>query len=232
MKLTVVVPAHDEEENISNVISSIEGELKFPFELIVVNDHSVDNTAGIVTDLANKFNNINLIENKFDPGFANAIKTGLYSAKGEVVVPVMGDLCDDLKTIPVMLEKIIEGYDIVCGSRYVKGGARIGGSRIKGFFSAFVGRSLSSLVGIPTCDVSNAFKMYRKKVIDSINIESTGFEISMELPLKAYFSGFKITEVPTVWHERKKGKSNFKMLNLTPNYFRWYLWSIIRKIRG
>jgi glycosyltransferase involved in cell wall biosynthesis len=226
MKLTVVVPAHNEEENISNVIFSIEDKLNFPFELVVVNDHSSDGTAGIVLDLAKKYSNISLVENNLAAGFANAMKTGLGSVKTEVVVLVMGDLCDDLKIIPFMFEKIQAGFDVVCGARYSKGGARIGGSKIKGFFSFFVGKSLALLTGIPTSDVANAFKMYRKKVIDNINIESKGFEVSMELALKAYFQGFKVTEVPTVWREREKGKSSFKMFNLTPNYFRWYLWAM------
>ena len=231
MKLTILIPAHNEAENILGVISKIEADLKLPFELIVVNDHSVDNTASIVADLANKYNNISLVENKLDSGFANAIKAGLYSAKGEAIVPVMGDLCDDLGTIPFMFEKIKEGFGVVCGSRYIKGGSRIGGSKVKGFFSFFVGRTMSMFTGIPTRDVANAFKMYRKEVIDSIDIESTGFEISMELVLKAYFNGFKITEVSTIWHEREKGKSSFKMFNLTPNYFRWYLWAISKRLR-
>jgi glycosyltransferase involved in cell wall biosynthesis len=230
MKLTVVIPVHNEEENVLDVISKIETDLILPFELIVVNDHSVDNTASIVRDLANKYNNISLIENKLDPGFANAIKTGLSSAKGEAIVPVMGDLCDDLKVIPVMFDKLLEGYDVVCGCRYIKGGARLGGSKLKGFLSAFAGSSLHYLLGIPTHDIANAFKMYRKKVIDTINIQATGFEVSMELPLKAYYAGFKITEVPTVWRERKKGKSNFRMFNLVPNYLKLYLWAIKKRM--
>lgn len=232
MDLSIIVPAHNEEENISNVISSIEDGLNFPFELVVVNDHSADRTAEIVAGLAKKFNNIILVENELAPGFVNAVKTGLVSVKTEVVVPVMGDSCDDMGTIPLMFEKIKEGFDVVCGSRYIKGGARIGGSKIKGFFSFFVGRTMSMFTGIPTHDVANAFKMYRKKVVDRINIESNGFEISMELALKAYFLGFNITELPTVWRERQKGGSNFKMLSLAPNYSRWYLWAIWKKISG
>jgi len=230
VKLSIAIPAYNEEENIGQVIEQIENMVKLPFDLIVVNDHSADKTAEIVTGLTKKFNNIILIENKLTPGFANAIKTGLLSAKTEVVVPVMGDLCDDLETIPVMFKKIEDGFDVVCGSRYIKGGSRIGGSKVKGFFSFLVGLTMSIFTGIPTRDVANAFKMYRKRVVDNISIESTGFEISMEMALKAYFKGFKVTEVPTVWREREKGKSSFKMFNLTPNYSRWYLWALGRKL--
>lgn len=230
MKLSIVVPAYNEEENIGQVIEQIEERIKLPFDLIVVNDHSADKTVEIVTSLAKKFNNIILIENKLAPGFANAVRAGLLSVKTEVVVPVMGDLCDDLSTIPLMFEKIKEGFDVACGARYVKGGARIGGSKVKGFFSFFVGKTISMFTGIPTCDVANAFKMYRREAVQGINIESTGFEISMELALKAYFKGFKVTEVPTVWREREKGKSSFKMFNLTPNYSRWYLWALRKRL--
>jgi hypothetical protein len=93
-----------------------------------------------------------------------------------------------------------------------------------------VGWSLYYLLGLPTHDVANAFKMYRKKVIDSINIQSKGFEISMEIPLKAYYLGFKITEVPTVWKERTKGKSSFRMLKLFPAYLKLYVGGILKRV--
>ena len=232
MNLSIIVPAYNEEDNIAQVIKKIEETVTVNHELIIVNDHSTDKTALIVSELMSQYPNLRLIGNSLNGSFTNAIKTGLANIKTDLVVLVMADLCDDLDTINKMYEKINQGYDVVCGSRYIKGGSRIGGSRVKGFFSFFVGRTMSMFTGIPTCDVANAFKMYRKEVIESINIESIGFEISMELALKAYFNGFKITEVPTVWREREKGQSSFKMFNLTPNYSKWYLWAIKRKLKG
>lgn len=229
MKLSIVIPAHNEQDNIIDVINQIENFLDIDYELVVVNDHSVDKTAEFVDDISKQYNNIRLIENKLDKGFANAIKTGFDNITTEVVIPIMADLCDDLSTIKKMLNKINEGYDIVCGTRYIKGGARLGGSKIKGFFSCFVGGSLHYLLGLPTHDIANAFKMYRKKVIDRINIKSKGFEISMEIPLKAYYLGFRITEIPTVWRERTKGKSSFRMFKLLPNYLKLYIWAIFKK---
>lgn len=228
MKLSVIIPAYNEEDNIADVIGRLEKSLDIPHELIVVNDHSCDNTAKRVKELSARYPNLRLVDNPLDKGFANAVKTGFKNAGADVVIPVMADLCDDLSTLKDMFAKIADGFDVVCGSRYIKGGARIGGSRIKGFFSCFVGHSLCFILRLPTHDIANAFKMYRKKVIDSINIESRGFEISMELPLKAYYSGFRITEVPTVWRERTKGKSSFKMFQLFPNYFKLYFWAIFK----
>ena len=230
MKFSIVIPAHNEEENITEVIHKIENSLKMPHELIVVNDHSIDATKELVEKLRPKYSNLKLIDNEYPKGFANAIKSGFASIQTDVVVPIMGDLCDDLGTIEKMVEKINQGYDVVCGARYIKGGARMGGSRVKGFFSCFVGRSLYLLLGLPTQDIANAFKMYRRRVIESVKIEASGFEISMEIPLKAYYSGFKIAQVPTVWRERTKGKSSFKMLKILPSYLKLYLWAIYKRL--
>ncbi len=230
MKLSIVIPAHNEEDNIADVINKIENSVDIPFELIVVNDHSRDNTARLVEELARKYSNVRLAENKLDRGFANAVKTGFSNATGDAFIPIMADLCDDLSIIKKMFHKINEGYAVVCGCRYIKGGARIGGSKVKGFFSSFVGWSLHFLLGIPTHDIANAFKMYRKEVIDSIDIKSRSFEISMEIPLKAYYLGFKLTEIPTVWQERTKGKSTFKMFKMLPNYLKLYIWAIFKSL--
>jgi glycosyltransferase involved in cell wall biosynthesis len=230
MKLSIVIPAHNEEECIASVIEEVESSVKMEHELIVVNDHSQDRTAAIVQGLLSKHPSLRLLNNPNPKGFASAIKFGLSQAKNELIVPVMGDLCDDLNTLEAMADKIKEGFDVVCGSRYIKGGLRLGGFKVKGFLSGFAGWSLYYLLGIPTHDIANAFKMYRREVIKTIKTEASGFEISMELPLKAYYSGFKITEVPTVWRERKKGKSNFKILKLLPSYLKFYFWALRKRI--
>ena len=230
MKLSIVIPAYNEQDNIEDVIKKIESSLNIEHELVVVNDHSSDCTREIVLGLSGRYPNVRLVDNLSERGFASAIKTGFANIRTDIVVPVMADLCDDLNTIKEMFDKINQGYDVVCGARYIGGGARLGGSKVKAFFSSFVGMSLHYLLGLPTHDIANAFKMYRKKVIESIDIESQGFEISMEIPLKAYYSGFKITEVPTVWRERTKGKSSFKMLKLLPAYLKFYLWAFYKKV--
>ncbi len=230
MRLSIVIPAHNEQDNIVDIIQEIEHSLDIPYELVVVDDHSTDETRRLSESLSKYYNNIKILENNLEKGFANALKTGFSHANTEIILPVMADLCDDLFTIPKMWDKINEGYDVVCGSRYIKGGARLGGSRLKGFLSFWAGRSLSLLLGLPTHDIVNAFKMYRKRVIDSIDIKSRGFEISMEIPLKAYYLSFKMTEVPTVWKERTKGKSSFRMFKLFPNYLKLYLWAIFKRL--
>ena len=128
-----------------------------------------------------------------------------------------------------MLAKVNEGYDIVCGSRYMKGGRQIGGPRFKKFLSKFAGISLHLLVGIPVRDITNSFKMYTKKVLEDIRIESSGgFELGMEIVIKAYNKGYKITEVPSLWTDRQSGDSRFRLWRWLPKYLHWY-WFAIQK---
>jgi glycosyltransferase involved in cell wall biosynthesis len=224
------VPAYNEEENIAEVIRKIEEVITFPYELVVVNDHSADNTRSIVEGLCCRYKNLKLVDNPLERGFANALRTGFSNSSGDCVVPVMSDLCDDLLTIKTMREKIMEGYDLVCGTRYIKGGARLGGPRIKAFLSFLSGKSLRYLIGIPTCDIPNAFKMYRKTVLEAIDTKSKSFEISMDITVRAYYSGFKICEVPTIWKERAKGKSSFRVSRQLFNYLKVYIWAVVKRL--
>ncbi len=230
MKIAIIIPAHNEEENIENVVKSIERTMILDYDIIVVDDHSNDNTAAIVHKLCSEYKNLYLVSNLSKPGFANALKIGFNNANSDFVLPVMADSCDDPITINQMLEKAKEGYDIICGSRYMRGGKKIGGPILKSFFSLFFGLSLHLLIGIPIHDISNSFKLYRKKVIEYLNINSKNFDISVEIPLKAYFSGYRLTEVPTTWTDRKAGESKFKIFKQGSAYFKLYLWAIWKKI--
>ncbi len=211
-------------------VKGLEDALDIEHEIIVVNDHSSDRTADILVALSQKIAAVKFTENKRQPGFANALKTGFEMSAGQYVVCVMADLCDDPATIIKMADKIDEGFDIVCGSRYMSGGQKLGGPKFKTFFSKVFGLSLFFLIGIPTRDIANSFKMYRREVLEAIKIDSKGFEISAELPLKAFFCGHKITEVPTTWVDRKSGRSKFNAIKQGSGYLRLYLWAVGRKL--
>jgi glycosyltransferase involved in cell wall biosynthesis len=232
MKLSIIVPAHNEEQNIADVVKGIESAVDIQHELIIVNDHSSDATAAIVEGLARDNERLTLVHTTGPRGFANALKTGVHAARGDYVVPVMADLCDELATVGAMYEKMQQGFDVVCASRYMRGGRRQGGSILKAFLSAFGGVSLRYIIGIPTQDVPNSFKMYRRELFSHIALESRGFEISMEIALKAHFLSSRITEVPTRWKERTQGVSSFCIPQALPAYARWYLWAIKKRITG
>ena len=232
MDLTIVVPARNEEQVIRETLEAIEQNVATPHHTLVVNDHSTDRTVGIVEEISRKYPNVELVHNTKEPGFANAVATGFDNARTELVVPVMGDMCDDPTTIDAMVKEMALGYDVVCASRYARGGRKEGGPRIQSLFSRFVGLSFHLIVGIPTRDVSNAFKLYRKSVVDSIDLESRSIEASMELALKAHFKAYRITEAPTTWRGRTKGHSKIQLFRIATGYIRWYVWAIVQKLKS
>jgi len=232
MDLTIVIPARDEEENILETLAQLTARVKAPHRIIVVNDHSSDKTADCVREFARIHPNVSLIDNSGLPGFSNAVKTGFNAVKSGAIVTVMADHCDKPETIDAMFSKIQEGYDVVCGSRYMPGGEKLGGRFLQSLFSRFVGKSLRLLARIPTHDVSNAFKMYRKEVLDVVTIKEKGFAMSMEIVVNALFLGFKIAEVPTSWKDRTAGKSHFRIFRVGRHYLRLYLLALFLMMKS
>lgn len=232
MKLSIIIPANNEEEVIAHTIESIEREADLDYEIIVVNDHSIDNTVKVVEGLRKKYSNLRLIDNDREKGFANALRKGFSVTNSDLLIPVMADLCDDPGSIKQMYERALDGFDVVCGSRYINGGGKIGGPVLQSLFSKFVCLSLKYLLGLPISDASNSFKCYRKNALENIYTQSKDFEISLEIALKAYFAGFTITEVATIWKGRSLGKSKFYLFRLAPKYIKLYLWAIFKKFIG
>lgn len=230
MKISIIIPAHNEEYSLPLTVRGLEDALNIEHELIIVNDHSLDKTADVLKALSWQFPAVKPADNMRQRGFANAIRTGFEMSKAEYVVCVMADLCDEPAAIIRMLDKINQGFDIVCGSRYSQGGKKVGGPRLKTFFSKVFGFSLFFFIGIPTRDIANSFKMYRRDILEKIKIDSKGFEISVEVPLKAFFAGYKIAEVPTTWIDRKEGRSKFNLYKTGPAYFKLYAWALFKHI--
>lgn len=227
-KLTIVIPAHNEEGVIIRTLEDLRKKLTIYCNILVVDDHSTDGTAKLVYKYIQKNKNVDLVGN-YGPnrGFSSTLKIGFARSNTEYVLPVMADLCDKPETINRMYSKLTEGWDIICGSRYMKGGSKKGGPKLQNFLSMFVCKTLHLLTGIPTNDVSNAFKIYKKTVLRKVNIRNNaGVEISMEITLQAFFRGAKITEVPTHWKGRTIGQSKFKIIQRTPKYLNIYIWSI------
>ncbi|MCX5641695.1 MAG: glycosyltransferase family 2 protein [Candidatus Omnitrophica bacterium] len=211
MLISIVIPARNEENNIGQTVEDLEKGLKnLHHETLIINDHSIDATAAKVSELSALHPSVKLIDNTAEPGFASTLWTGFRAASGEAVVVVMADSSDDPQTIPGMTDKFTEGYDLVCGSRYLPGGGKKGGPKAQGFFSFWVNKYLRIFLDFPTSDASNAFKLYRRECLLATATEEEGFALSAELAIKLWQQGCKIIDVPTVWKGRAAGKSKFK----------------------
>jgi len=233
--LSVVCPVYNEAENIGRLLDELKAKVTVPLVLVAVYDRDDDTTLPVLREAAGRYPfEIRAAKNRFGRGALNAIKTGLLDARGDAVLVVMADVSDDLAPVDEMYRLIAqEGYDIVCGSRYMKGGRQIGGPRLKRLLSRMAGVSLHYLAGMPTHDVTNSFKMYRCEAIRRLEIESTGgFEIGMELAVKTFCAGGRITELPTTWTDRVAGESRFRLWKWLPHYLHWYFYAIRRRWLG
>ncbi len=225
--INILIPVYNEGENIGLTLAEIGSKVKTPYRILIVYDFDEDDTLPVVKKWMGINREIVLLKNRYGRGALNAIKTGFEAVEEGVILVTMADLSDDLSQADEMFKKINEGYDIVCGSRYMKGGAQQGGPWFKKLLSRTAGISLHGLTGLPTHDVTNSFKMHTKKVLNNVEIESQGgFEIGMEIVIKAFQKGYKITEVPSQWRDRKKGETRFKLWKWLPKYVKWYLFAI------
>jgi len=230
-KINIVIPVYNEGSNIIETLNEIKKKISMPVNIFIVFDFDGDNTISVVRKFMEKNKNIHLVKNKYGNGVLNAIKTGFDAVVNGYILVMMADLSDELDKVGEMMEKVKEGYDIVCGSRYMRGGKQIGGPWFKKMLSRLAGVSLHYLIGIPTHDVTNSFKIYSKEVLKEINIESDGgFELGMEILIKAFLKGYKISEVPSFWHTRTSGESRFKLMKWLPKYFYWYWFAVQKKI--
>ena len=227
----LVIPVYNEGANIARALDEIDRKVPLPRRMLVVYDFDEDDTLPVVRDLMPRYPGLELVRNTLGRGVLNAIRSGIAATTSDVVVITMADLSDDVAIVPRMVELIrAEGFDIVCASRYMKGGQQIGGPRLKKFLSRAAGLSLHWLTGLPSHDATNAFRAYRRSVLAGIEIESRGgFAYSLEITAKAYAAGRKITELPSTWQDRSAGESRFLLRAWLPHYLKWYAYALTHR---
>jgi len=222
MKLSIVIPAQNEEKVIENVVKEIVNELekeKIAYEIIIVNDNSQDKTGEIAQKLSTQNPNIKVVNRKPPKGFGRAVKDGLEHITGDAVVICMGDASDDPKDIVKYYRKLQEGYDCVFGSRFIKGTIVKDYPKLKLFLNRIGNIAIKYLFRLKCNDISNAFKAYKREVIESIKpLISNQFNITVEIPLKAVVRGFSYTVVPINWYGRTSGVSKHKLKELQKKY--------------
>lgn len=224
------MPVYNEAGNIEPLIADIEAHVLEPHETLIIYDFPEDNTLPALAAIKPAPANVRLVLNTLGRGVLNAYKAGFAAAKGDVIIPVAGDLADEPKDIPALARLVREGADLAAGSRYMKGGKQIGGPFFKQMLSRCAGLSLHYLAGLPTHDATNNFRAYSRRVIN-LPIESkASFALGIELAVKTYWKGWTIKEVPTTWHDRTAGVSRFKLWKWLPEYLRWYLRALWRSL--
>ncbi len=222
MKISVIVPAHNEKENLPPLINdliALRDREQWDCELVIVDDNSSDNTGKIADEFSRKFENIRVIHREGgDNGMGFALREGTKKAKGDIIIWVMGDKSDDLSTIHRIINKLDSGFDMVLGSRYMEGGSRGDLSMEKAFLSS--GYTLISrlIFGIPVHDITNAFRGFKKEIFSNIKLESGDFSISPEFSIKAHLKGYMLGEVPITYFNRRVGKTKFSMVKMAPRY--------------
>lgn len=222
--LTIVIPVYNEGANFKALWAELSSSIKTPFNALVVYDFDADNTVPVVRELTGGGETrLKLVRNAYGRGVTNAIKTGLEAVASGPVLVTMADLSDDMTTVDRMYELYLQGYDLICGSRYMKGGQLIGGPFFKQLMSRMSGLTLHWFRGIPTHDATNSFKLYDAEMIHHLKVESVaGFELGLELTVKAFLNGYRIAELPSTWRDRTAGESRFRVVQWLPHYLKWY----------
>lgn len=225
--MDIIIPVYNEKENIKFVLSALQKHVRVPFRVLICYDCDDDNTLLAVNEFRTTANfEIDLIKND-GRGVHNAVRTGFRFCRSNAVLVYMAD--DDynaeiINRMYLMVDK--EGYDVVVASRFMDGGNTVGAPPIKLSVVKLASFTLHWLAHIPVKDATNGFRMFSKRVIDQIKIESRdGFTYSIELLVKCHRLGWKIGEVPVLWFERKNGKSKFLFLKWLPRYLRWYYYA-------
>ena len=221
--LSVVMPVYNEGEAVEPVLRALDRAVRTPHEILVVYDFDADTTVPVIVRLTTEIDGLRGLRNDLGRGVLNAMKAGLAEARGSYLLISMADGSDDPACIDPMVDLARSGADVVAGSRYMRGGRQIGGPPLKRLMSRVAGLTLHWFAGVATHDPTNNFKIYRRQFLDSVRIESSaGFELALELTVKATLAGRPVAELPTTWRDRAAGQSNFKLRAWLPHYLRWY----------
>jgi dolichol-phosphate mannosyltransferase len=222
LKLSVVIPARNEEGAVEPTVSALLRLLQaesVPCEIIVVDDGSADRTADVVAELSSRDPEIRLVRNHGRHGFGMAIRCGLEAVTGEAVAIVMADGSDSPHDVVKCYRKLGEGWDCVFGSRFIRGGNLIDYPLHKLILNRLANWFVKALFAVPFNDFTNAFKLYRRDVIEGLQpLISSHFNLTVEMPLKAIARGYSFAVVPISWANRKTGISKLKIKEMGSRY--------------
>lgn len=234
MKLSIVIPAYNEEESITETIDQIEeafSQVSIDHEIVIVNDNSKDNTAQVLEELSKKYLAVKYYTNLGPNGFGYAVRYGLDRYSGDCVAVMMADLSDSPYDLIRYYTTMLEGnYDCVFGSRFMKGGKVVDYPFVKKVINRIANLIIRVVMRIKYNDTTNAFKLYKREVIEGVKpILSPHFNLTIELPLKAIIRGYSFAIVPNSWTNRKFGVSKLKIKEMGSRYFFILVYCFVEK---
>ncbi len=234
MKLSVIIPAHDEEDSISQTVKGLSDSLseeRIDHEIIVVNDNSTDGTEKVLKELLADVSTMRYVNNSPPGGYGLAVRLGLQHFTGGCVAIIMGDAADSPLDLIAFYRKMVEGnYDAVFGSRFVKGGQTTGYPLAKYVMNRMANQFIKLLFGLQYNDVTNAFKLYRRETIEGLKpFLSPHFNLTVELPLKTIVRGYSYTWLPNSWSQRNSGASKLKIKEMGSRYLFIIFYCLIEK---
>ncbi|MDZ8080399.1 MAG: glycosyltransferase [Nostoc sp. SerVER01] len=231
---SIVIPAHNEEDCIEQTIQSISQLLeseKLNYEILVVNDNSRDRTETILQQISDRNSKVSYINNYYPNGFGFAVRCGLENFRGDAVAIVMADCSDAPEDIVTYYYKLLQGYECVFGSRFIKGGKVIDYPTHKLIVNRLANLFIQILFGLKYNDTTNAFKAYRREVIDGVApLLSYHFNLTVEIPLKAIVRQYSYTIIPITWRNRTRGVSKLKLKEMGSRYLFIVLSIFLEKI--
>jgi dolichol-phosphate mannosyltransferase len=222
LTLSVVIPAHNEEDSIRPVLralcQTLEAE-RIPYEIVVVNDHSKDRTSDAVAEITREYPAVRCVDNLGSGGFGLAVRWGLDAFTGDCVAIVMADGSDPPEDLVRCYRELSTGYDCVFGSRFMRGSVVVDYPRFKLTINRLANAFIKILFGIALNDTTNAFKLYRKETIEGLRpLLSHHFNLTVELPLKAIIRGYTFKVIPIGWRNRTEGVSKLKLQEMGSRY--------------
>ncbi|MEL7669960.1 glycosyltransferase family 2 protein [Methanobacterium sp.] len=214
MKISVIIPMYNEEENALNTLARVNDVLKIydNYEIIAVDDGSADDTFKLASEFSFNNPNIRILQHSVNMGMGRSIRTGFDSSEGDIIVTVDADLSYKPDHIPKLVDELLADgtVDIVVGSPYMEGG---GVSNVP-FLRLFISRAANKFVGFSMAEnlstVTGVLRAYKREVIDSLELESNGTDINLEILSKASATKFKIKEIPALLEGRELGQSKLK----------------------
>jgi dolichol-phosphate mannosyltransferase len=233
MKLSIIIPVHQERDAIGPTVDALECVLEqaaIPHEIVIVDDHSPDDPSDVLDELSRRIPAVRSLRNQGPAGYGYAVRAGLDAYAGDAVCIVMADASDDPNDVVAYYRKLEEGYECVFGSRFINGARVTAYPWPKLLLNRVANFIIRVLFGSRFNDWTNAFKCFRREAIDGVRpILSCHFNLTVELPLKAVVRGYSYAVVPIQWRGRSTGVSKFRIKEMGSRYVFVVLYVLLEK---